>query len=236
MSSPKPQNEPEGRSRYSCSECGKHYATSSNLSRHKQTHRSPDSQLAKKCPTCSKVSSSAVYRLNSVQPSSIAGRRLLCFHFLGSCIPEVFRCRRSEGERKHEHNEMRLHSLFGALEVKGMHKFLQKERFKRIRPNDSLVLCVRRSTLLLPQRKLLNMTVGLTGSACVAACIRAHVNVGSESTGGRRAVHLSLNKRLFNLMLCASRNDEWIVLRSGSGDPWGYSPRKRLWINWIRTS
>uniref|UniRef100_A0A2R8ZS87 Transcriptional repressor scratch 1 n=1 Tax=Pan paniscus TaxID=9597 RepID=A0A2R8ZS87_PANPA len=33
----------------------KTYATSSNLSRHKQTHRSLDSQLARRCPTCGKV-------------------------------------------------------------------------------------------------------------------------------------------------------------------------------------
>ena len=41
--------------RHVCVECGKSYATSSNLSRHKQTHRSLDSQQARKCPTCHKV-------------------------------------------------------------------------------------------------------------------------------------------------------------------------------------
>ncbi|CAJ1051968.1 transcriptional repressor scratch 1-like [Xyrichtys novacula] len=45
----------KSKGRHVCSECGKSYATSSNLSRHKQTHRSLDSQQARKCPTCHKV-------------------------------------------------------------------------------------------------------------------------------------------------------------------------------------
>lgn len=41
--------------RFVCCECGKNYATSSNLSRHKQTHRTLDSQQARKCSHCDKI-------------------------------------------------------------------------------------------------------------------------------------------------------------------------------------
>ncbi len=46
---------PKEQQRYKCSQCGKSYATSSNLSRHKQTHRPLDSHYAKRCPDCSKA-------------------------------------------------------------------------------------------------------------------------------------------------------------------------------------
>lgn len=38
-----------------CLECGKRYSTSSNLARHRQTHRSVTDKKARKCPHCEKV-------------------------------------------------------------------------------------------------------------------------------------------------------------------------------------
>ena len=52
---PEPSQQPQhSLPRYTCSECGRHYATSSNLSRHKQTHRSLTGQHARTCPHCDK--------------------------------------------------------------------------------------------------------------------------------------------------------------------------------------
>ncbi|KAI8759383.1 zinc finger protein 37A, partial [Biomphalaria glabrata] len=40
---------------YACADCGKRYSTSSNLARHRQTHRSVCDKKARKCPHCEKV-------------------------------------------------------------------------------------------------------------------------------------------------------------------------------------
>ncbi|KAJ8934585.1 hypothetical protein NQ318_008046 [Aromia moschata] len=40
---------------HECAECGKRYSTSSNLARHRQTHRSPADKKARRCPHCDKL-------------------------------------------------------------------------------------------------------------------------------------------------------------------------------------
>ena len=44
-----------GEDAHACEECGKRYSTSSNLARHRQTHRSHGDKKARKCPHCEKV-------------------------------------------------------------------------------------------------------------------------------------------------------------------------------------
>ena len=50
------RNNTRNNSRFRCSDCGRDYATSSNLSRHRQTHRAVESGGSKSCPTCGNCS------------------------------------------------------------------------------------------------------------------------------------------------------------------------------------
>lgn len=47
--------DPESADDHECPECGKRYSTSSNLARHRQTHRSLGDKKARRCPHCDKV-------------------------------------------------------------------------------------------------------------------------------------------------------------------------------------
>jgi len=64
--------------KYNCLECGKNYATSSNLSRHKQTHKSLSPENAKACHICHKLYVSAPALAMHVLTHNLAHKCHVC--------------------------------------------------------------------------------------------------------------------------------------------------------------
>lgn len=52
---PSDNNQHSEHHEHECSDCGKRYSTSSNLARHRQTHRSLADKKARRCPHCDKL-------------------------------------------------------------------------------------------------------------------------------------------------------------------------------------
>ncbi|CAH1276782.1 SCRT2 [Branchiostoma lanceolatum] len=84
--------------RYTCNECGKQYATSSNLSASQQTHRPLDSKLAKTCPTCGKVyvvhAALSMQRADACTLAQVAISARKAFSRRGLCRPHALSHRR----------------------------------------------------------------------------------------------------------------------------------------------
>ncbi|CAH8655984.1 unnamed protein product [Heterobilharzia americana] len=104
--------------RYSCPDCGKNYATSSNLSRHKQTHRSLDSQSAKKCPQCGKAYVSMPALSMHLLTHDLKHQCDICGEKPYGCA----HCGRAFADRSNLRAHMQTHSGMKQFECKKCHK------------------------------------------------------------------------------------------------------------------